>query len=78
MEFIRYHIKIPTMLTACSDIFTQAWQLSAIKDFDPEDSDHFVADMYEAYNGFFSFVLFNVNYINYSICTYFICKEPFL
>lgn len=44
--------KIPTMLTACSDIFTQAWQLSAIKDFDPEDSDHFVADMYEAYNGF--------------------------
>lgn len=44
--------KIPTMLTACSDIFTQAWQLSAIKDFNPEDSDHFVADMYEAYNGF--------------------------
>lgn len=44
--------KIPTMLTACSDIFTQAWQLSAIKDFDPEDKDHFVADMYELYNGF--------------------------
>ena len=44
--------KIPTMLTACSDIFTQAWQLSAIKDFDPEDRDHFIADMYEAYNGF--------------------------
>lgn len=44
--------KIPTMLTACSDIFTQAWQLSAIKDFDPEDKDHFVANMYELYNGF--------------------------
>lgn len=26
----------------------------------------------------FSFVLFNVNYINYSICTYFICKELFV
>lgn len=44
--------KIPTMLTTCSDIFAQAWQLSAIKDFDPEDKDHFVANMYEAYNGF--------------------------
>lgn len=44
--------KIPTMLTACSDIFAQAWQLSAIKEFDANDSDHFVADMYEMYNGF--------------------------
>ena len=44
--------KIPTMLTACSDIFTQAWQLSAIRDFDADDKDNFVADMYELYNGF--------------------------
>lgn len=44
--------KIPTILTACSDIFTQAWQLSAIKDFDAKDSDHFIANMYEGYNVF--------------------------
>lgn len=44
--------KIPTMLVACSDVFTQAWQLSAIKEYDADDRNVFVTEMYELYNGF--------------------------
>lgn len=44
--------KIPTILVACSDVFAQAWQLSAIKDFDPEDNDRFISNSYSVYNAF--------------------------
>lgn len=44
--------KIPTILTACSDVFAQAWQLSAIREIDSEDSSHFISEMYNSYNAF--------------------------
>lgn len=42
--------KIPTILTAFSDVFAQAWQLSAIKEFEKDDKENFVSDMYCTYN----------------------------
>lgn len=42
--------KIPTILTVFHSIFAQAWNLSAIKEFDKEDSDGFFTNTYKTYN----------------------------
>lgn len=42
--------KIPTLLTMVQTIFNQAWNLSAIKEFDKDDSDGFFSKTYSVYN----------------------------
>lgn len=42
--------KIPSILTVFQTIFSQAWTLSAVKDFDPEDSKGFFTNTYRGYN----------------------------
>ena len=42
--------KIPSILNIFQSIFSQAWTLSAVKDFDPEDKSGFFANTYRAYN----------------------------
>lgn len=42
--------KIPTILTVFHSIFSQAWNLSAIKEFDKDDKDGFFAKTYSIYN----------------------------
>lgn len=42
--------KIPQILNIFQTIFNQAWTLSAVKDFDPEDKSRFFANTYRAYN----------------------------
>lgn len=42
--------KIPSILNIFQGIFSQAWALSAIKDFDKEDKDGFFANTYKSYN----------------------------
>lgn len=42
--------KIPSILTVFQTIFSQAWTLSAVKDFDPEDSRGFFSNTYRGYN----------------------------
>jgi O-antigen/teichoic acid export membrane protein len=42
--------KIPTVLAIVSAIFVQAWQLSAIKEFESEDRSKFYSGVYEYYN----------------------------
>lgn len=42
--------KIPTILTVFQSIFNQAWNLSAIREFDKDDSDGFFSGMYNIYN----------------------------
>lgn len=42
--------KIPTMMMLIQSIFNQAWNLSAIKEFDKNDSDGFFGKTYSAYN----------------------------
>lgn len=42
--------KIPTILNIFQNIFNQAWVLSAVKDYDPEDKNGFFANTYRVYN----------------------------
>lgn len=42
--------KIPSMLSVFQSVFSQAWSVSAIKDFDPDDSDGFIGNMYTIFN----------------------------
>lgn len=42
--------KIPSILNIFQTIFNQAWTLSAVKDFDPEDKNGFFSNMYNSYN----------------------------
>lgn len=42
--------KIPSILNIFQTIFSQAWTLSAVHDFDPEDKNNFFTDMYNLYN----------------------------
>lgn len=38
--------KIPSILTTFQNVFMQAWSISAIKEFDKEDKDGFIGNMY--------------------------------
>lgn len=42
--------KIPSILTMFQNIFTQAWSISAIKEFDKKDSDGFIGETYTLMN----------------------------
>lgn len=42
--------KIPSILSVVQSIVAQAWTVSAVEEFDPEDSNGFFANMYAAYN----------------------------
>lgn len=42
--------KIPSILNIFQSIFNQAWTLSAVRDFDPEDKNGFFTNTYRAYN----------------------------
>lgn len=41
--------KIPSILSAVQSIFYNAWSISAIKEFDKDDSDGFIGKVYSAY-----------------------------
>lgn len=40
--------KIPNLLSVFQNVFSQAWSISAIKEFDPKDSDGFMGKTYSA------------------------------
>ena len=42
--------KIPSILSVVQSVVGQAWTISAVEEFDPEDSNGFFANMYAAYN----------------------------
>lgn len=41
--------KIPNLLTSIQTVFTQAWSISAITEFDKEDTDGFIGETYESF-----------------------------
>ena len=43
--------KIPSILNVFQTIFAQAWTLSVVKDYDPEDKNGFFKSTYNLYNG---------------------------
>ena len=42
--------KIPSILSVVQSVVGQAWTISAVEEFDPEDSNGFFANMYAGYN----------------------------
>lgn len=42
--------KIPSLLSVFQNVFAQAWSISAIKEFDRDDSDGFIGNMYTMMN----------------------------
>lgn len=42
--------KIPSILSVVQSIVGQAWTISAVEEFDPDDSNGFFSNMYAAYN----------------------------
>lgn len=42
--------KIPSILSVLQGIFSQAWTLSVVKDYDPDDKSGFFSNTYAAYN----------------------------
>lgn len=42
--------KIPSILSVLQSIFSQAWTLSVVKDYDPDDKSGFFSNTYAAYN----------------------------
>lgn len=43
--------KIPSILNVFQLIFNQAWDLSVVKDYDPNDKENFFSTTYQTYNG---------------------------
>ena len=53
--------KIPSMVNVFQTIFNQAWFLSAVKEFDPQDKDGFFVKTYNIYGAAMLFVCFGLN-----------------
>lgn len=70
--------KIPTILTTLSDIFAQAWQLSAIKEYNNEDSKGFISKMYDTYNSYLVLCCAGLVLINIPIAKLLYAKEFFV
>lgn len=56
--------KIPTILTTCYTVFSLAWNISAIKEFDAKDEDGFISTTYELYNSLLTMVCSGLILIN--------------
>lgn len=70
--------KIPTMLTTIQSIFAEAWNLSAIKEFDKDDSDGFFGNTYSFYNAFCVIFASGLIILNVFIARILFAKDFFL
>jgi len=69
--------KIPTILTTCTGVFASAWQISAIKEFDKNDSDHFIINLYNLYNAFLVLCCSALILLNIPIAKFLYAKDFF-
>lgn len=69
--------KIPTVMSMLHLIFSQAWNLSAIKEFDKDDSDGFFSKTYGCYNAFLVMVCSGLVLINIPLAKVLFRKEFF-
>ena len=70
--------KIPTILATCYTVFSQAWNLSAIKEFDPEDKDGFFSKTYSAYNALITIVCSILILFNIPLARFLYAKDFFV
>ena len=70
--------KIPNLLSIFQNIFTQAWSISAIKEFDKDDSDGFIGNMYTMMNFGMVAVCSMIMIVNLPVATILYSKEFFV
>lgn len=59
--------KIPNLLSVFQNIFAQAWSISAVKEFDKNDSDGFIGNMYTMMNFAMSVICSGIMIVNIPI-----------
>lgn len=69
--------KIPTILATVYMVFTQAWNLSAIQEFDKEDEDGFFTNTYSLYNAIVILACSILIILNTTIAKVLFAKEFF-
>ena len=69
--------KIPTILTVLHTIFSQAWNLSAIKEFDKNDTDGFFSNTYTLYNAGLVIICSGLILINVPLARLLFAKDFF-
>ncbi len=70
--------KIPVILSTCYTVFSQAWGLSAIREFDPEDTDGFFAGTYKVYNALICMACSGLIILNVPIAKLLFAKDFFV
>lgn len=69
--------KIPNILTMMVSFFLQAWGISSIQEFDPEDKDGFFANTYNTFNTFVVLMCSVIILLNRPIAQILFAKEFF-
>lgn len=70
--------KIPVILSTFYTIFSQAWTLSAVKDFDAADKDGFFSNTYEIYNAAMVIVCSILILVNIPVAKILYAKDFFI
>lgn len=74
--FVAY--RIPTIVSIFSQIMVNAWTLSAIRDFDPEDKDEFISKTYRTYNFVLILVACSIIILNIPLARILYAKDFFI
>lgn len=69
--------KIPSILSTLQTIFYNAWVISAVKEFDPEDSDGFLGRTYELYSGAMAICCSGIMLLNVPLASFLYSNEFF-
>ncbi len=69
--------KIPNVLSIFQNIFSQAWSISAVKEFDKNDSDGFISNMYNMMNFAMVAICSGIMLVNVPIAKLLYSKEFF-
>lgn len=70
--------KIPTILSTFYSIFSSAWTLSAIVEFDPEDRDGFFSQTYKIYAAMMSIICSVIILFNIPLANFLYAKDFFI
>lgn len=70
-------LKIPSILSVFQGIFYQAWSISAVKDFDPEDKDGFLSKTYSITNAAMVIICSGIMLFNMPLSWFLYSKEFF-
>ena len=67
--------KVPTIITVCSSIFSNAWQISAVEGFGTEENRRYYSDIYYKYSTTCMFLVSGIIAFNKLICRILFSKD---